>query len=413
MTRPTRTLLTLLLAALLAGGCAAKSGVAFSALQYPMPTRQLAVGTATIAVHDSGAPADADARTLVLIHGLGSSMPAWKENLAALSARHRVVAIDLPGYGKSSKGNYDYSMAFFAKAVRGVVRELGLSHVVLVGHSMGGQIAMTYALEYPQDVDALVLSSPAGLERFADGEAHWLAGATTPEFTCKADAEAVWLRHTQNFHRVPKSAEFMVRDRLAVVGGPDFEAYCNAVSRSVAGMLDGPVVDRLRDLELPTLVVFGEYDNLIPNPLLHGGSTERLAKKAVETMRDGQLVMLERAGHFAQFEAADAWNSAVLRFLDDVRVPKGERTRKPRMAAPGTSVEPLYAPGTDPDARPSAAAPREPEPSAPASVEPAPTSSPAEVPAGDPPPQPSVDAPPPTEPVAARRRDRADAEGSP
>ncbi|MBX7078540.1 MAG: alpha/beta fold hydrolase [Nannocystaceae bacterium] len=411
MKRPCRMLPGLLLTAMLAGGCAAKSGVAFSALHYPMATQQLAVGTASIAVHDSGAPANApaDARTLVLVHGLGSSMPAWSENLAALSARHRVVAIDLPGYGKSSKGNYDYSMAFFAKAVRGVVRELGLSHVVLVGHSMGGQIAMTYALEYPQDVDALVLSSPAGLERFADGEAHWLASATTPEFTCKADAEAVWLRHMQNFHRAPKSAEFMVRDRLAVVGGPDFEAYCNAVSRSVAGMLDGPVADRLRDLELPTLVLFGEYDNLIPNPFLHGGSTERLAKKAVDTMRDGQLVMLERAGHFAQYEAADAWNSAVLRFLDDVHAPKGERTRRLRPAAPGASVEPLYAPGTDPDARapatePPAIAPSEPTP--PAEPEPEPEPTPAEPPATTTPPE---------QPVAARgaRRSRTTPEASP
>ena len=62
---------------------------------------------------------------------------------------HRVVAIDLPGYGKSAKANYDYSMAFYARIVEASSTQLGLKHVVLVGHSMGGQIAMTHALRYP------------------------------------------------------------------------------------------------------------------------------------------------------------------------------------------------------------------------------------------------------------------------
>lgn len=372
---------------LLAIGCAPKRGVAFADLDYPMPTKSVAVGTAEIAVSDTGK----GERTLVLIHGLGSSMPAWKNNVAALAAQHRVVTIDLPGYGKSSKGNYDYSMAFFAKAVRGVVRELQLENVVLVGHSMGGQIAITYALEYPQDVQALVLSSPAGLERFEDGEAKWLAGTITPEFTCKADDEAIWLRHAQNFHRVPKSAEFMVKDRLAVVGGPDFESYCVAVSRSVSGMVDGPVIDRLRDLEVPTLVLFGDNDNLIPNPFLHGGSTEKLARKSTALIRDAELVILERAGHMAQFEAADAWNAAVLRFLGDAKSPTGTRARKPRRAVPGGSVEPLYEPGTDPDLAPPAPAA---EPPTPQPVEPPPEV----VPEPEPIPEPE----PAAEPVARR-----------
>lgn len=337
-----------ILVALALGGCAKHTGVAFRELRYPMATRDVRVGTAEIAVHDTGK----GERTLVLIHGLGSSMPAWKHNIAALAEHYRVVAIDLPGYGKSSKANYAYSMAFFAKAVRGVVRELGLEHVTLVGHSMGGQIAMTYALAYPEDVEALVLSSPAGLETFDEGEARWLAGALTPEFTCNADAEAIWTRHAANFYRIPKDAEFMVKDRLAVIGGPDFAAYCLAVSRSVAGMIDGPVASRLGDLDLPVLVVFGDADGLIPNPFLHGGSTVKLAKKAVEKLPDGELVILEKAGHMAQFELAEQWNAAVLDFLADAKVPKGERRRRDAPPAVGATIDPLYAPGTDPDAQP-------------------------------------------------------------
>jgi pimeloyl-ACP methyl ester carboxylesterase len=371
-----RTIFFLALVTLAAAACRSKPPVAFTDLKYPMATRTVRVGTAEIAYHDTGS----GERTLLLVHGLGSSMTAWSKNLEALARDHRVVVVDLPGYGKSTKANYEYTMRFFAKAIRGVVRELDLQRVVLVGHSMGGQIAMTYALDYPGTVEALVLTSPAGLEPFNDGEARWLAGMTTPAFTCNADDEAVWTRHVQNFHRAPKDAEFMVADRLAVRGGPDFADYCVAVSRSVAGMLDEPVVERLPEIDVPVLVVFGDADALIPNPFLHGGSTVRLAKKAVDRFADAQLVLLEKAGHMAQFERAEQWNREVLQFLrshDDAPTP-GRARRRPR-TAPGRSVVPLFDPGTDPDDAPRDEAPRaepEPTPTPEPSLAPTPTSDP-------------------------------------
>ena len=216
--------------------------------------------------------------------------------------RRAVVAIGLPGYGKSSKQPFDYSMGFFAQVVHGLIEELDLRRVMLVGHSMGGQIALTHALMYPEEVEALVLTSPAGFERFEDGEARWLATTVSPAYTCEADRETIYARHVANVHQPPPEAEFMVKDRVQVVGGSDFEAYCEAVSRSVAGMLDAPVHDRLPEIAVPTLVLFGENDALIPNPFLHGGSTEKLAKRAVQRLPQAELVMLDRAGHMAQLE---------------------------------------------------------------------------------------------------------------
>jgi pimeloyl-ACP methyl ester carboxylesterase len=369
----TFALLSALVLALGAGGCAQKTGVAFTDLQYPRATKSVKVGTAEIAYTEAGQ----GEHTLVLIHGLGSYLPAWNENIDALAADYRVIAIDLPGYGKSSKASWSYSMEFFAKAVRGVVRELGIERPILVGHSMGGQIAMTYALAWPEDVQALVLTSPAGLETFEDGEAKWLAGATTPEFTCGATEEAIYVRHAQNFHRMPKDAEFMVEDRVAVIGGPDFRAYCRAVSRSVAGMLDAPVADRIPEIGVPTLVVFGESDQLIPNPFLHGGSTEKLAKKAVRRFPDAELVMIERAGHMAHFEQPADWNAAVLRFLARARqaAPTGARLT-PKTHEDGDEVQDLYAPGTDPDDAP-AKAPAAAEPGSPSAPTPAPPPAPS------------------------------------
>ena len=313
--RPHTRVLALALLSSLMVACKPPARRAFADLQYPEPvsqTRTVRVGEISVAYAELG---QGDT-TLVLIHGLGSYLPVWTHNLEALAQRYRVVAIDLPGYGKSSKSNdYAYSMEFFARTVQGVVDELEIEHPVLVGHSMGGQIALTHALLYPGRARALVLTSPAGLETFEDGEAKWLADAVTEDFTCKATPEAIHARHTQNFHRMPKDAHFMVSDRVEVIGGPDFPQYCTAVSRSVRAMLDEPVADRLGTLQLPVLVLFGKYDQLIPNPFLHGGSTERLAKTTVKAIPGAELVMLPRAGHMAQFEQAEAWNGAVLGFL--------------------------------------------------------------------------------------------------
>jgi pimeloyl-ACP methyl ester carboxylesterase len=366
-------------------GCNPVAGTAFADIDYGLQTKTVRVGTADIAYVEMGS----GKRTLVLIHGLASYLPAWKNNLAALSRDYRVIAIDLPGFGKSSKANYAYSMEFYAKVVRGVIRELDLARPTLVGHSMGGQIAMTYALMYPDRLEALVLTSPAGLEAYDDGEAQWLAQAVTPEFTCAADDESIYVRHTQNFHRMPKDAAFMVDDRIAVRGGPDFDSYCTAVSRSVAGMLDAPVVDRLGQIAVPTLVLFGEYDRLIPNPLLHGGSTVALAQRAVKRIPGARLEILDKAGHMAQFERAAQWNERVLDFLARTDAPPAGAGSRAPVPAPSDGPTPLYEPGTDPDDAP----PDAPDP--PAATEP-----PVEV---DEPP-----APPPA-PAAADALDADDA----
>jgi pimeloyl-ACP methyl ester carboxylesterase len=361
------------------------TGKAFTELSYPEPvsrTRTLKVGTATVAYTDQGEGQSA----LVLVHGLGSYLPAWKDNVAALAEHHRVIAIDLPGYGKSSKrSDHAYSMAFFAGVVQGVIEELDLRQPVIVGHSMGGQIAITHALRYPGKARALVLTSPAGLETFEDGEAQWLADAVTEDFTCKATPEAIWGRHVQNFHRMPKDAHFMATDRVAVIGGPDFPQYCRAVSRSVRAMLDEPVYARLPEVDVPTLVVFGKYDQLIPNPFLHGGSTERLAKKTVTRLPKGELVILPSAGHMAQMEQADAWNRAVLEFLR--KVPAAAVVEPEPVAEPEPEEvveEPLEPVGPDPRRKlpPSAYTP-----------------APAEAPPSDAPPSEAPTAPAPTAPA--------------
>jgi pimeloyl-ACP methyl ester carboxylesterase len=294
-------------------GCAIPQPVSFKKLSYPMPVSHIVVGGVEVAFSDSGVGDPA----ILCIHGLGSYMPVWARNVGELAAGHRVVTIDLPGYGKSAKGNFEYSMAFYARVVDGVIDALGLKHVVLVGHSMGGQIALTHALRYPGKAERLVLVAPAGFERFGRGEGSWLAEAVDKDYVARTPAEAVYANLAGNFYAMPPEARFMVTDRLRVVGGPDFDAYTYAVARSVYAMVHEPVLDKLGAIRVPALVVFGEDDGLIPNPILHGGTTRGVAEEGTRRLPRGRLVMIPHAGHMVQFERPVEFDAALLDFLKE------------------------------------------------------------------------------------------------
>ncbi len=304
---------TLLFVALLAG-CAMKPpvGVSFRQLAYPVPTHDLDVDGIDIAYSDSGQ----GSHTLLLIHGLNSYIPEWQANLPVLAAHYRVVAIDLPGYGRSSKRNYLYSMQFFARVVQRVIERLDLRHVTLVGHSMGGQIALTHALIFPGVAESLVLVAPAGFETFTRGEISFLLDQLDKRLVMFAPPETIWAGLGSTVAGdIPKDAEFIYRDRVQIIGGPDFDGFCYAVVRSMAAMARGPVFDRLPQIQVPVLVIYGTDDRLIPNPLVHGGSTRAIAEAGVRRLPHARLVMVPGAGHFVNLERPDVVNREVVAFV--------------------------------------------------------------------------------------------------
>lgn len=307
-----RHILALVLAAGVASACASiEIGKGFRELDYPLETRILEVDGVEVAYHEAGQ----GEQTLLLIHGLGSYLPAWKNNVAALAEHYRVVAIDLPGFGRSSKANYHYSMRFFSRVVDAVIDGLELGNPVLVGHSMGGQIALTHALDYPGKAKALILTAPAGLEGFSEGEVRWFKRAVTPRLIMGAGPKAIHTNFARNFNDMPADAEFMIRHRLEIIKGPDFESYAYANSRAVAAMVDGPTLDKHHEVEVPVFVIYGEDDELIPSPFLHPGETRDIGEVGVEAFPNARLEMIPDAGHMVHFERPELYNQLVLEFL--------------------------------------------------------------------------------------------------
>ncbi len=300
----------------------ALQGCASSGDWYHLPAAEFneieygyAVKTATVRNIELGYVDEGQGDVLLLIHGLGSNAKGWSRNIDALSRDHRVLAVDLPGYGQSDKGYYEYSLEFYAQVLKEFLNGLGVDQAVYVGHSMGGQIALVSALEYPETVKDLVLISPAGFETFTDGEGDWMRRVVSAKFVSETTVRGVGINLKSNFYDAPEEADFMITDRIQIRGASDFDRYCYAVSLNVAAMLDAPVYDRLGEIPHRALVLFGENDNLIPNRFLHGGETATVAVPGVAKLQNGELQMLPKCGHFVQFEKPEETNEAIADFL--------------------------------------------------------------------------------------------------
>jgi len=285
--------------------------VEFKDIAYGFKTHYVKVRNIEVAYIDEGSGDN----IILFIHGLGSNAKGWIKNIPDLSKQYRVIAVDLPGYGKSDKGYYPFSLTFYATVLTEMMTELGISEAVLTGHSMGGQIALVTALQHPHRVSKLVLISPAGFELFEPGEADWMRNAVTPEFVKETPIRNIDINLKSNFYKTPADAEFMITERIQVRGASDFDLYCYAVSKNVAAMLDEPVFDRLGDIDQSTLVIFGEKDGLIPNPYLHGGYTYDIAQDGIDQLPNANLIMMPDCGHFVQFEKATETNGAIFEFL--------------------------------------------------------------------------------------------------
>ncbi|MDD2549073.1 MAG: alpha/beta hydrolase [Bacteroidales bacterium] len=255
-------------------------------------------------------------QTIIFIHGLGSYLQAWIKNVDHLKTDYRCISIDLPGYGKSSKQPHSGQMTFYAGIVNEFVRELGLSNVIIAGHSMGGQIAITAALQYPNIVEGLILVAPAGFEKFHKGQKQWFREAMTLDGVKLTTPEAIQNNLASNFYRLPDDAYFMITDRISMRSADDFDAYCYAIVQSVQGMVDNPVLNYLQDIKVPTLILFGENDNLIPNRFLNPGPTTEVARYGASKIKDSKLVMVPKCGHFLMFEKSEVFNSEVKAFFN-------------------------------------------------------------------------------------------------
>lgn len=248
---------------------------------------------------------------IVLIHGIGSAIETWSLNVEALAQHHQVYALDLVGSGRSDKSFGSYSLVALAEFVKGFADVMGLDRLSLIGNSMGGGVALQFALLYPQQIEKLVLVNSLGLGQ----DVSWsLRLANLPlvdrlykptrsstALTLKQAVENQalitdeWIDRFHNLLSLPGAPEAMIAQIRANVGW-------SGVRREVYQ----PIVDRLSTITASTLVVWGNQDRILP--VAH-------AQTAMQRLPNGRLQIFAPCGHWSHFERATEFNDIVLKFL--------------------------------------------------------------------------------------------------
>jgi len=254
---------------------------------------------------------------VVFVHGLLGSHRTWAHLLSALGADHRVVAPDLVGHGGSAKPRGDYSLGAHAATLRDLLDQLGLDRVILVGHSLGGGIALQFAYLFPTRVQRLVLVSSGGLGRELSlllraatlPGAEWVLPLLASSWA-RGRVEAVGRGVGRLLGRVgmrPGSDLTEAWRGFVSLGDADSRRAFLASSRAVIDPGGQTVTARPhlhRLATVPTLLVWGARDRVIPS--MH-------AARAAEAIPGSRVEIFERAGHFPHLDDPDRF----LRVLRD------------------------------------------------------------------------------------------------
>jgi len=250
---------------------------------------------------------------VILLHGLGGFAETWRHNVGALTPRATVYALDLPGFGRSAKPRTAYRLPFFTRVVGAFADGLGLGQVSLVGHSLGGAIAVAYALTQPTRVERLALIG--ALVPGATYRIGWTQRAATLPVVGELLAlcggpSLVKTAIARCFHApMPAEVDFLVDTDFATRAAPEARAAWLASVRGVRAELvgrRGAYRRALGTLALPVLLVHGREDPAVP--AAH-------CAEAADALPRATVRWVDRCGHFPHVEHAPVVNAWLVDFL--------------------------------------------------------------------------------------------------
>ena len=246
---------------------------------------------------------------LLLVHGLAGSWQNWLETIPHFAGTHRVLALDLPGFGESPMPAERISIPGYGRLIDAFCEAVGVERGPVVGNSMGGFIGAEMAIQHPHRVEKLVLVSAAGLTieyqrneralalmRRLEAVLSWTATHPRAEFYLRPRAR--WgLRYV--FAHPERLPGPLVVEQVRGSGKPGFIDALDALS-------DYPIRDRLERIAAPTLVVWGDRDRLVP--VDDADAFEELIPNA-------RKIVYEDTGHVAMLERPERFNRDVEEFL--------------------------------------------------------------------------------------------------
>jgi pimeloyl-ACP methyl ester carboxylesterase len=269
---------------------------------------------------------------VILIHGLGGAKSSFLDTAAALSDRYRVHALDLPGFGSSSKPTTaPYTARYFADQVRQVMDALDIGRAHLVGNSMGGRVAIELGLRHPERVGGLALLCPA--VAFIKRGYHPIVRLLRPEFGLlphrfhrRMVESQLWSLFCDADAIDPSVADVIVEEFQRIYGTAGARLAFLSAARNI--YLDKPFgrggfYPRLSELGCPSLFVWGTHDTLIP-----AGFRRHVEK----WLPRAEQLTFENCGHVPQVERPEQVNGVIDRFFSRLDA-FGEAPRRLDIAA--------------------------------------------------------------------------------
>lgn len=325
------SLLSLALSLSLAAAPPAAYDAELSTYAYPFPVRFQRVqaqGQALRMAYMDVAPArgvKANGRTVLLLHGKNFSGAYWERTARALSARgYRVVIPDQVGFGKSSKPvPFQYSLHALAAHTRALLESLGVERAAVVGHSMGGMVAVRFALLAPERTERLVLVNPIGLEDWKRLVPYRPVEALF-EAERKATPRSVraYMQESYFAGQWKPAYEPLVEVLAGWTRGKDRERLAWVAALTTEMVFTQPVLYEFPDLRTPTLLIIGERDRTAigkawasPEVRAQLGNYPELGRKAAAAIPGAKLVALPGVGHLPQVEAWADYERALVDFL--------------------------------------------------------------------------------------------------
>lgn len=271
--------------------------------------RRISAATVGVVVYEAGSTAP-DARTLVLLHGLGHwTQAAWDALVPLLDPQWRIVAFDLPGFGRSEKPAARYDSRFFGQVVASVLDQTAPGAFVLCGHSLGGYIAANYAAAHRERVEALILIAPAGFLRAARF-VYALVGSQLARWLFTPHPGRELVNRTLNRSvRDPASIAPAIREMaLALAAESNVRrAFAAVYTGAVADFRDAPRLHAwFRTYTGPALIIWGRHDAFIPVKALAAACT---------VYPQAEALVCDRSGHLPMVEEAPLVAAAIARFL--------------------------------------------------------------------------------------------------
>ena len=254
--------------------------------------------------------------TLLFIHGMGCHSGIWFKMINELSKTYHCIAIDLPEHGESQTSGTPFTLTAFVDSIHQFIvnKQLDKQNLYLIGHSMGAQLAIILSIRFPALFTSQVLIAPAGVESYSKNEKMLIEASVKmlPFFSSEEQMKS--MLKLSWFNNNATELNRYLSD-LSKSKGFRFDTYFKTIQHAILAMLNEPVDDFLKSISIPTLIIFGEKDKMIPNPVTKRTKTVEIAKNAQKLIPNSKLIMIPGKGHFLPFEAENECISGIVDFL--------------------------------------------------------------------------------------------------